>query len=131
MDCVTYLTARVYGNRQKEFGVMSALLEVSDLAIRFQRDGGVSRAVNGVSFGVGEGESLGIVGESGSGKSVSVKAIMRLLPKHAKITEGMISFSGLNVLQLSSGGIRNLRGRRIAMIFQDPHAYLNPTKTIG
>jgi len=110
---------------------MSALLEISDLVIRFRRDGGVSRAVNSVSFRVEEGESLGVVGESGSGKSVSVKAVMKLLPKHAAIEGGRIVFGGQDVLKLTEGGIRRLRGKEVAMVFQDPHAYLNPTKTIG
>ncbi|MCY0876964.1 MAG: ABC transporter ATP-binding protein [Firmicutes bacterium] len=108
-----------------------ALLEVNDLVIRFRRDGGVSHAVNSVSFRVYEGESLGIVGESGSGKSVSVKAVMKLLPKHAKFEGGDITFAGRSILPLSEGAIRHLRGREVALIFQDPHAYLNPTKTIG
>lgn len=110
---------------------MQALLEVRDLVIRFRRDGGISRAVNSVSFQVEEGESLGIVGESGSGKSVSVKAVMRLLPKHAQVEEGDILFAGQSVLTQSEGAIRRLRGREVALVFQDPHAYLNPTKTIG
>ncbi|MCY0903152.1 MAG: ABC transporter ATP-binding protein [Firmicutes bacterium] len=108
-----------------------AFLDIDELVIRFHRDGGVSRAVNGVSLSLEKGQSLGIVGESGSGKSVTVKAIMRLLPKHAKYEGGEIRLEDRSLLDLTEGAIRHLRGRKMAMIFQDPHAYLNATKTIG
>ncbi len=110
---------------------MNALLEVSKLQVQFHRDGGISRAVNNVSFTVLQGQSLGIVGESGSGKSVTIKAVMRLLPKHARIEGEKLTFLNQDILALKEGAIRHLRGRQVAMIFQDPHAYLNPTKTIG
>ncbi len=110
---------------------MTALLEVKDLAVEFQRDGAVSRAVNRVTLSVERGKSLGIVGESGSGKSVTVKAIMRLLPKYARIPSGSIHLDGQDVTAMAEGRMRRLRGRRMAMVFQDPHAYLNPTKKVG
>lgn len=110
---------------------MAALLEVEDLAVEFHRDGTVSRAVNRVTLSVERGKSLGIVGESGSGKSVTVKAIMRLLPRYTQIQSGAIRLDGQDVMTLNEGRMRRLRGRRMAMVFQDPHAYLNPTKTVG
>ncbi len=110
---------------------MAALLEVRNLAVEFHRDRAVSRAVNGVTLSVERGKSLGIVGESGSGKSVTVKAIMRLLPRYARSASGAVLLEGQDVMRLSEGRMRHLRGRRMAMVFQDPHAYLNPTKTVG
>ena len=110
---------------------MGALLEIDNLNVEFQRDGNVTHAINGVSLAIEKGRSLGIVGESGSGKSVTVKAMMRLLPKYAAIRSGQVRYDGQDILPLSEGRVRALRGRRMAMVFQDPHAYLNPTKTIG
>ncbi|MHB1628885.1 MAG: ABC transporter ATP-binding protein [Bacilli bacterium] len=108
-----------------------SLLQIENLSVEFRRDGGISRAVNGVTLSLDHGHSLGIVGESGSGKSVMVKSVMRLLPKYAFTTVGKILFEGTDISRLSDGGMRHLRGRDIAMVFQDPHAYLNPTKQIG
>ncbi|MFN2123194.1 MAG: ABC transporter ATP-binding protein, partial [Candidatus Promineifilaceae bacterium] len=111
---------------------MTQLLEVKDLVTRFYTEDGVVHAVNGISYTLDEGESLGIVGESGSGKSVGVKSIMRLIPSPpGRIEEGKVIFNGRDVLQISEEEMRHIRGREIAMIFQDPMTSLNPVLTIG
>jgi oligopeptide/dipeptide ABC transporter ATP-binding protein len=107
-----------------------ALLSVRDLKVTFPTDDGLVKAVDGVSYDIYPNEVLGIVGESGSGKSVSSLAVMGLLPKTAKIT-GEIVFRGHNVLTMPEGERRKLRGGRLAMIFQDALAALNPVFTIG
>src|SRR5512139_2543362 len=108
------------------------LLEVNDLRTQFFTQDGVVKAVNGVSFYVNEGETLGIVGESGCGKSVSVLSVMRLIPQPpGKIVGGEVLFEGQDLLKLSDDGIRQVRGNKIAMIFQDPMTSLNPVLTIG
>ena len=108
------------------------LIEVNDLRTHFYTQDGVVKAVNGVSFYVNEGETLGIVGESGCGKSVSVLSVMRLIPQPpGKIVDGKVSFQGLDLLKVSDDEIRQVRGNKIAMIFQDPMTSLNPVLTIG
>jgi len=108
------------------------LLEVKDLKTQFFTQDGVVKAVDGVSFYVAEGETLGIVGESGCGKSVSVLSVMRLIPQPpGKIVGGEVLFEGQDLLKLSDDGIRQVRGNKIAMIFQDPMTSLNPVLTIG
>ena len=106
------------------------LLEVRDLTVRFPTEDGVVNAVRGVSYALGEREVLGIVGESGSGKSVSSLAVMGLLPRSAQVT-GQILLEGRDVLRMSQKQQRSLRGRKIAMIFQDPMTALNPVYTVG
>lgn len=103
-----------------------ALLEVKNLAVHFQTDQGVVRAVDGISYELQEGEILGIVGESGSGKSVSSLAVMGLLAPTALIPSGEILFEEQNLLKLSPKQMRKLRGNRLSMIFQDPFTSLNP-----
>ena len=108
------------------------LLEVNDLSIRFQTRNGVARAVNGVDFSVERGEIVGLVGESGSGKSVTCASLMGLLPSPpAHVDAGRALFDGIDLLSCSQAQARSLRGRRIAMIFQDPMTALNPTMRIG
>jgi len=108
------------------------LLSVQDLVIRFRTHEGTIYAVNGVTFDVEAGETLGLVGESGCGKSVNNLAIMRLLPKPAgRIEGGSVLFDGLDLASLPEADMRELRGRDIAMIFQDPMTSLNPVLTIG
>ncbi|MBP1465097.1 ABC transporter ATP-binding protein [Candidatus Chloroploca sp. M-50] len=111
---------------------MAPLLEVRNLETHFHTQDGVVKAVDGVSFHVDRGETLGIVGESGCGKSVTSLSIMRLIPSPpGKIAGGQILFDGEDLLALSDEEMRHIRGNRIAMIFQDPMTSLNPVLTIG
>jgi oligopeptide/dipeptide ABC transporter ATP-binding protein len=109
----------------------AALLDVENLSIAFETADGRLPIVSDLSFAVGAGEAVGIVGESGSGKSLSMLSVLRLLPASARLTAGRLAFDGRNLPALSDAEIRNLRGREIAMIFQDPLAALNPVLTIG
>jgi oligopeptide transport system ATP-binding protein len=103
------------------------LLQVTDLRTYFETEDGTVKAVDGVSFALKQGETLGIVGESGSGKSVANLSVMRLIPNPpGKIVSGSIVFDGRDILELSAREVRDLRGKRIAMIFQDPMTSLNP-----
>ncbi|MEV0582159.1 ABC transporter ATP-binding protein [Nonomuraea sp. NPDC050310] len=106
------------------------VLRVENLQVSFPTDDGLVKAVRGVTYSVREREVLGIVGESGSGKSVSSMAVMGLLPRSARIT-GSIHYRGQDLLGMSERKRRDLRGRKIAMIFQDPMTALNPVHTIG
>ena len=111
---------------------MSALLEVKGLKTRFFTQDGVVNAVNGITYTLEEGGTLGIVGESGCGKSVSVLSIMRLIPDPpGKIVGGEVLFEGRDLLKMKSDEVRQIRGNKIAMIFQDPMTSLNPVLTIG
>ncbi len=109
-----------------------ALLSVRDLRVVFGKKGQrTTTAVDEVSFDVRPGEHLGLVGESGSGKSVTSLAVMRLLPRHGVTVSGEVRFDGENLLQAKERRMREVRGRDIAMIFQDPMTSLNPVVTIG
>ncbi len=111
---------------------MSTILDVKDLVVRFYTQEGTVYAVNGVSFDLDEGETLGIVGESGSGKSVSSLALMGLIPSPpGKVESGTVMFEGRDLLKLKPDQMRLIRGKEIAMIFQDPMTSLNPVLTIG
>ena len=108
------------------------LLEVRDLRTHFFTADGIVRAVDGVSFDLAAGETLGIVGESGCGKSVTALSILRLIaPETGRIVGGSIRFDGRELTTLSDEEMRALRGHRIAMIFQEPMTSLNPVLTIG
>ena len=108
------------------------LLEVKDLRTYFETEDGVVKAVDGVSFEVRQGETLGIVGESGSGKSVANLSLMRLIAEPpGKIVSGSITFRGRDILKLSPREVRAIRGKQIAMIFQDPMTSLNPFMRIS
>jgi peptide/nickel transport system ATP-binding protein/oligopeptide transport system ATP-binding protein len=108
------------------------LLEVRDLQTHFFTDDGVVRAVDGVSFEVGEGETLAVVGESGSGKSVTSLSVLRLVPQPpGRIVGGSIRFKGRDLLALSGAEMRAIRGKEISMIFQEPMTSLNPVYTCG
>jgi peptide/nickel transport system ATP-binding protein len=108
-----------------------ALLEVSDLSVRFEGDEGAVQAVDGVSFEVGSGEVLAIVGESGCGKSVTTMALLGLLPRSARV-EGTARFDGgVQLIGASEGQLRRIRGREISFVFQDPMTSLNPVFTVG
>jgi peptide/nickel transport system ATP-binding protein len=108
-----------------------ALLEVKDLKTHFRTDDGIVRAVDGVTFSVEKGETLGIVGESGSGKSVTCLTIMGLNAKRNTLTSGEALWKGEDLLTMNASRLRELRGNDIAMIFQDPMTSLNPVHKIG
>ena len=108
------------------------ILQVDDLAVEFKTDDGIVKAVDGVSFALARGETLGIVGESGSGKTVTSLSLLRLIPDPpGKIAGGQILLQGRDLLELSYKEMRNVRGNQIAMIFQEPMTALNPVFTIG
>ena len=108
-----------------------ALLEVRDLHTSFFTDAGEVRAVNGVSFNLDHGKVLGIVGESGSGKSVTAYSIMQILASTGKIVSGSIKFDGIELVGAGEKVMKDIRGNRISIIFQDPMTSLNPTYSIG
>ncbi len=110
---------------------MSFVLDVNNLNVSFFTSNGEVQAVRGVSFNVKKGEILGIVGESGSGKSVTSMSILKLLADTAKVKSGSIKFMDTDLLALSKNEIRAVRGKQIAMIFQDPMSSLNPLLTVG
>ena len=111
---------------------MGALLEVRNLTTHFLTAAGVVRAVDGVSWDIREGETVALVGESGCGKSVSALSVMRLVPAPAgRIVGGQVLFKGRDLLTLSEEEMRRIRGREIAMIFQEPMTSLNPVLTVG
>jgi oligopeptide transport system ATP-binding protein len=107
------------------------LLSVEDLRVEFWTRRGTVHAVNGISFDIAPGETLGIVGESGCGKSVTSLALLGILPRAGRITGGTAIFGERDLLKLSDDQLRRVRGREIAMIFQDPMTSLNPVLTIG
>ena len=111
---------------------MKALLEIKNLKTHFFTHEGTVKAVDGVSFKINQGETLGIVGESGSGKSVTALSVMRLIPHPpGKIVGGEIYFEGKDLLKLDDKEIRKMRGKKISMIFQEPMTSLDPVFTIG
>lgn len=110
---------------------MTKILEVKNLQISFDTYAGKVRAIRGVDFDLNEGETLAIVGESGSGKSVTTRTIMRLLSSNANIDEGQILFKGQDLVHKTEKEMQKIRGKEIAMIFQDPMTSLNPTMPIG
>ncbi|MGI8729808.1 MAG: ABC transporter ATP-binding protein [Solirubrobacteraceae bacterium] len=111
---------------------MPPLLQVKDLRTYFFTEDGVVKAVDGVTYDVNEGETLGLVGESGCGKSVSALSLLRLIPNPpGKIVDGEIIFDGEDLLKMDDDEMRHVRGNRIAMIFQEPMTSLNPVLTIG
>jgi len=108
------------------------LLQVRDLRTYFETEGGTAKAVNGVDFDIRKGEVLGLVGESGSGKTVTALSVLRLVPDPpGKIVTGTVHFKGRNLLQLTWDEIRQVRGKDISMIFQEPMTSLNPVFSIG
>src|SRR5215475_6482484 len=107
------------------------LLDVTDLTVEFTTRRGIVKAVQHVNISVAKGETLGIVGESGSGKSVTSYAVMRILDRAGKIADGSVIFSGIDVKGASEEEMRDLRGREISMIFQNPRAALNPIRKVG
>ena len=111
---------------------METLLQIKNLKTRFHTEDGTVHAVNGISYDLKAGEVLGVVGESGCGKSVHALSIMRLIPcPPGDIEAGEVWFAGRDLLKLSESGMRQVRGRDIAMVFQDPMTSLNPVYTVG
>ncbi|MGC9149080.1 MAG: ABC transporter ATP-binding protein [Sulfolobales archaeon] len=110
---------------------MEKILEVRNLTVHYYLPQGVVRALENVSFDLYKGEILGVAGESGSGKSTLAQAILRLVQHPGKIVSGEIIFKGTDLLRLSEREMRSIRGRKIAMIFQDPNSYLNPVHQVG
>jgi len=107
------------------------LLDVQDLTVEFSTRRGIVKAVQHVSISVAKGETLAIVGESGSGKSVTSYAVMRILDRAGRIAEGSVMFSGIDVKAASEDQMRDLRGREVSMVFQNPRAALNPIRKVG
>ena len=110
---------------------MAKLLEIEDLRVEFRTHAGLVKAVDGISYGVGEGETVAVVGESGCGKSVSALAVMGLVPCPPGQVAGAARFQGRDLLALPEDELRDIRGRDIAMVFQEPMTSLNPVLTIG
>jgi peptide/nickel transport system ATP-binding protein len=107
------------------------LLDIRDLTVEFATRRGIVRAVEKIDISLAKGETLGIVGESGSGKSVTSYAVMRILDRAGRIAEGSVLFSGVDLRAASESDMRDIRGREISMIFQNPRAALNPIRTVG
>ena len=108
------------------------LLRIRDLVVEYDTDEDVVQAVNHVDLQLGKGETLGLVGETGAGKTTIAKAILRILPDPpSRVKAGEIYFEGKDILKLSEGKMRKIRGNKIAMIFQDPMTALNPIETVG
>jgi peptide/nickel transport system ATP-binding protein/oligopeptide transport system ATP-binding protein len=114
-----------------EYGVSQPLLQVSDLRVQIATRRGIVRAVDGVSLEVPAGEAVGLVGESGSGKSMTLRAILGVLPPEARVTAGEILLDGVDLTQLSNAQLNKIRGPKIAMIFQEPMSALNPVMRVG
>lgn len=110
----------------------NTILEIRDLEVTYDTDDGIVRAVNGISLWMREGETLGIIGETGAGKTTTAKAILRLLPERTgNIRGGVIRFNGRDVLALNDHELREIRGKQISMVFQDPMSSLNPVMQVG
>jgi len=115
----------------REIGMGELLLSVKDLSVSYLSGGRRFRALKSVEMEVPRGSVVAIVGESGSGKTTLVRTIMRVLPRYAVIESGKITFEGENLLELTEEDMTKVRGRKIAMVFQDPVSYLNPVMTVG
>jgi len=111
---------------------MTSLMDIQDLKVSFHTEDGTVQAVNGISYQMDPGEILGVVGESGCGKSVHALSLMRLIPiPPGKIESGQVNFDGRDLIKLTEAEMRHVRGRDIAMVFQDPMSSLNPVYTVG
>src|SRR6185437_2608943 len=112
-------------------GTGGTVLEVRDLRVRIAARHGTVRAVDGVSLEVARGEAVGLVGEAGSGKSMTLRAILGVLPPEAKVTSGQILLDGVDLVPLSNSDLNRIRGPKISMIFQEPMSALNPVMRVG
>jgi oligopeptide/dipeptide ABC transporter ATP-binding protein len=121
----------VTGQARTEQVTGGPMLEVRDLHVQISSRGGTVRAVDGVSLDVAAGEALGLVGESGSGKSMTLRAILGVLPPEARIVSGDILLDGVNLVPLSNSDLNRIRGPKISMIFQEPMSALNPVMRVG
>ncbi|MFN3699706.1 MAG: ATP-binding cassette domain-containing protein, partial [Dictyoglomus sp.] len=110
---------------------MAELLRVNNLKTYFDRYDGVVKAVDGISYKLDYGETLAIVGESGSGKTVSVLSLLRLIKRNGRVVDGEAIFEGKDLLKLSKEEIRQIRGKDISIVFQDPMTSLNPIMRVG
>jgi len=119
------------GDGGVEAAYIPPLLEVMDLSLEFRTRSGTVHALQGINLSVERGETVGIVGESGSGKSVLSFAILRILDASARVTSGTVSFAGMDMLAASEHALREVRGREISMIFQNPRTALNPIRRVG
>ena len=117
---------------RKQFQHMIAILEIQDLHVSYRSSGGgLCPALTSVSFGLMPGEIMGVLGESGSGKSTLAGSLVRLLPANARITRGAVQFEGTDLLRANADELRQIRGRRISLIFQEPSLALHPTMRVG
>jgi oligopeptide/dipeptide ABC transporter ATP-binding protein len=129
---VTYHADKNNGFTRENRPILPPLLDISDLHTEFRTGAGIVRAVDGVSYTVGAGETVAVVGESGSGKSVTALSVLRLIPDPpGRITAGSVTFAGRDLLLLSEPEMREIRGGEIGMVFQEPMTSLNPVLTIG
>src|SRR5713226_8863467 len=124
-------TSSIHSAVRERFMTDVPLLSVRDLTVEFVTRRGKVRAVQQVDISVDRGETLGIVGESGSGKSVTSYAVMRILDRAGRIANGSVKFSGLDLRTAPESEMRDLRGREISMVFQNPRAALNPIRKVG
>jgi oligopeptide/dipeptide ABC transporter ATP-binding protein len=132
LHAVTYHADKNNGFTERTSIIVPPLLEIRDLHTEFRTGAGVVRAVDGVSYTVGAGETVAVVGESGSGKSVTALSVMRLIPNPpGEITGGAVLFAGRDLLTISEPDMREIRGGEIGMVFQEPMTSLNPVLTIG
>ena len=107
------------------------LLSIDDLSVEFRTRDGIVKALEGITFSIRKGETVGVVGESGSGKSVTALAVLGLLPAAARVTGGRAIFGGLDLLRATTRQLEETRGREVSMIFQNPRTALNPIRTVG
>ena len=108
------------------------ILDIENLVVRYETEDGVVRALNGIDLQLGYRQTIGLVGETGAGKTTTVKSIMRILPTPpARVVSGEIFFDGQDLLKISEKEMRKIRGKEIAMIFQDPMTSLNPVMTVA
>jgi len=125
------VTTQTMDRPSQTVGGVEKVLEIEDLKTHFFTRDGVVRAVDGVSYHVLKGETLGVVGESGCGKSVTALSVLRLIAKPGRIVQGKVKMSGRNLLDLSDEEMRSIRGNDVSMIFQEPMTSLNPVLTLG